>query len=96
MPAPAFSRRDFLAASGGLVVAFSLQPFAQLAAQPAPGPKLPGSLDKTPALDGWTRIGSDGRVTVFTGKAELGRASRPRSFRSRPSSSASIPRASTS
>ena len=36
------------------------------------GPKLPGSLDKTPMLDAWIRIDADGRITVFTGKAELG------------------------
>ena len=36
------------------------------------GPKLPGSLDKDPWLDAWIRIDAAGRVTVFTGKAELG------------------------
>ncbi len=33
---------------------------------------LPGSLAKQPFLDGWIRIGADGGITVFTGKAELG------------------------
>jgi CO/xanthine dehydrogenase Mo-binding subunit len=34
--------------------------------------KLPGSLDKEPWLDAWIRIDADNRITVFTGKAELG------------------------
>ncbi|HMA07261.1 MAG TPA: molybdopterin cofactor-binding domain-containing protein [Ramlibacter sp.] len=69
-----------LAAGGALVVAFTLRPTAALA-QPAAGnpalnkaagPELPGSLQKQPLLDGWIRIDADGRITVFTGKAELG------------------------
>jgi nicotinate dehydrogenase subunit B len=56
------SRRTLLAA-GGLVVAFSLH---------AEEPARPGSLKETPSLDAWIRIAPDGRVTVFTGKAELG------------------------
>ena len=67
------SRRQFLAATGALVVWFSLHPAARVGAQqPAGAPKLPGSLDKTPALDAWIRVNADGSVTVFTGKAELG------------------------
>jgi nicotinate dehydrogenase subunit B len=57
------SRRSLLAAGGGLVVAFSLR-----AAEPA----RPGSLKETPLLDAWIRVAPDGRVTVITGKAELG------------------------
>jgi CO/xanthine dehydrogenase Mo-binding subunit len=57
------NRRGFLATSGALVVSFSLPAFAQ---------KLPGALDRYPQLDAWLRIGVDGRITVFTGKAELG------------------------
>jgi CO/xanthine dehydrogenase Mo-binding subunit len=64
------SRRHFLQASGALVVAFSFQSdFA--AAQPKPA-RLPGSLATNPSLDAWIRIGADGRVTIFTGKIELG------------------------
>ena len=59
----ALSRRTLLAAGGGLVVAFSLR-----AEQPA----RPGSLKQTPLLDAWIRVAPDGRITVFTGKAELG------------------------
>ncbi len=46
-----------------MIVAFSLR---------AEEPPRPGSLKKTPLLDAWVRVAPDGRVTVFTGKAELG------------------------
>ncbi len=66
-------RRRFIARSGALVVSFSLLPAARIVAQEsAAAPRLPGSLDKTPMLDAWIRVGGDGSVTVFTGKAELG------------------------
>jgi nicotinate dehydrogenase subunit B len=57
------SRRTLLAAGSGLVVVFSLR------AEESP---RPGSLKETPFLDAWIRVAPDGRVTVFTGKAELG------------------------
>jgi len=60
------NRRQFLATGGALVVSFSLS--AQ--------PKLPGSLAKAPLLDAWIRIGAEGGITVFTGKAELGQGIR--------------------
>ncbi|MES3090822.1 molybdopterin-dependent oxidoreductase [Sphingomonas aerolata] len=72
------SRRDIL---GGLLVAFALAPAAALAqtgggegsgGPPTVAPDLPGTLAKFPDLDAWIRIGPDGRVTVFTGKVELG------------------------
>ena len=72
------SRRDIL---GGLLVAFALAPTAALAqtgggegsgGPPTVAPDLPGTLAKFPDLDAWIRIGADGRVTVFTGKVELG------------------------
>ena len=59
------NRRDFLAGNGALIVSFSLWPSIATA-------KLPGSLEKEPLLDSWIRIAADGRVTVFTGKAEIG------------------------
>lgn len=67
------SRREFLATGGALVLTFTLLP-RRVAAQDAPkaAPGLPGSLEKSPLLDSWIRIDADGRVTVFTGKAELG------------------------
>jgi nicotinate dehydrogenase subunit B len=70
------SRRRFLASGGVLVVSFSLAPGLFAAKPPGKedkkGPKLPGSLAKAPMLDSWIRIGADGSITVFTGKAELG------------------------
>jgi nicotinate dehydrogenase subunit B len=57
------SRRGALALVGGLVVAFSLR---------AEEPARPGSLKETPRLDAWIGVAPDGRVTIFTGKAELG------------------------
>jgi CO/xanthine dehydrogenase Mo-binding subunit len=39
------------------------------ASQPA---RLPGSLAKAPYLDAWIRIDADGKISVFTGKVELG------------------------
>jgi CO/xanthine dehydrogenase Mo-binding subunit len=75
------SRRALLAAGGGLVVSFSLRPAVPDAAEPAAPPPtvpvpLPGSLKDTPLLDAWIRVAPDGRITVFTGKAELGQGLR--------------------
>ena len=64
------SRRGFLGATGGLLVAFSLA--GPLRAQDQEGPELPGDLADTPNLDAWIRISPEGDITVFTGKAELG------------------------
>ena len=61
------SRRSVLAGGGALVVSFALSP-TRGAAQP----QLPGDLAEYPLLDAWIRIGGDGKITVFTGKAELG------------------------
>jgi CO/xanthine dehydrogenase Mo-binding subunit len=57
------NRREFIVTGGALIVSFALPAHAQ---------KLPGSLEKEPMLDSWIRVGADGRVSVFTGKAELG------------------------
>jgi CO/xanthine dehydrogenase Mo-binding subunit len=71
------SRRAVLAGSGALV--FSFSSLGRLPAQESGGaqagaasPQLPGSLKKTPFLDSWIRIDADGKITIFTGKAELG------------------------
>ena len=75
------SRRRVLAGSGALIVSFSS--VQGLVAQPQQsaadtnndrtGPQvLPGSLEGAPYLDSWIRIDTDGKVTAFTGKAELG------------------------
>jgi len=58
------SRRSFLKATGGLVVAFALPATAQT--------RLPGSLNNNRMLNAWLRIDPDGSVTIFTGKIELG------------------------
>ena len=79
MPRPTdLSRRALLAGGGALVVSFALTDArAQDApAQPGQGapkpPALPGSLKTSPMLDSWIRIDADGRITVLTGKAEIG------------------------
>src|SRR5258707_4136914 len=69
MNAPMISRREFTAGVGAIVVAFSLDPKAALAQQPA---RLPGSLQTNRMLDAWIRIDADGSATVNTGKVELG------------------------
>jgi CO/xanthine dehydrogenase Mo-binding subunit len=73
------SRRRLLAAGGGVAVSFALRDAwsqgGEGTAAPdanSSGPKLPGDLSKQPMLDGWIRIGADGKITVLTGKAELG------------------------
>lgn len=72
MTAPfALDRRQMLLGGGALVVSFA---WHGAAAQDtaSPPPKRPGSLATTPELDAWIKIDADGRITVFTGKAELG------------------------
>ena len=66
------SRRTLLAGGGALILSFSLSPRAVLAQDAPKPPLLPGDLKKAPFLDSWIRIGADGKVTVFTGKSELG------------------------
>jgi CO/xanthine dehydrogenase Mo-binding subunit len=73
MNAPVLTRRDFSASLGGIVLSFSLGPeLARAQEKKQDRPKLPGSLNTNRMLDAWIRIGADGKVTVFTGKAELG------------------------
>jgi nicotinate dehydrogenase subunit B len=73
------SRRAMLTGGGALVLGFSLVPRRLLAqgsqnagAPPTAELPLPGSLNSDPMLHSWIRVGADGTVTVFTGKAELG------------------------
>lgn len=74
------SRRAVLAGSGALIVSFAsaaarAEDSARHENSPAPKPQtpaLPGSLKRAPYLDSWIRIGANGAITVFTGKAELG------------------------
>jgi nicotinate dehydrogenase subunit B len=69
------TRRSVLAGTGALVVSFSSisRALAQtLDTGQREKPPLPGSLKENPFLDSWIRIEADGRITIFTGKAELG------------------------
>jgi CO/xanthine dehydrogenase Mo-binding subunit len=68
MTARGMSRRQFGRSVAGIVVAFTLAPELLCSAEAG----LPGSLAATPRLDAWLRIDPDGRVSVFTGKVELG------------------------
>src|SRR6059058_2684523 len=63
-PVSPINRRTFLKAGGALIVSFSLAPeslFSQ---------RLDGASSNQ--IDGWLSINSDGSVTAFTGKCELG------------------------
>ncbi|WP_168790976.1 xanthine dehydrogenase family protein molybdopterin-binding subunit [Paraburkholderia aromaticivorans] len=76
-------RRRFML-SGTLVVGFSLVPGVSALAQEVIADEgkavqigkqteaLAGSLKTNPLLDAWIKISSNGKVTVFTGKVELG------------------------
>lgn len=62
---------------GALVLGFSLLPAAHaefngMGVPPVADPRLAGSLKRTPMLDAWIRVAPDGRVTVYSGKVELG------------------------
>jgi CO/xanthine dehydrogenase Mo-binding subunit len=59
------TRRAFLQASGALVVSVALPPRRAAA-------ELPRNLARNASLDSWVRIESDGTVTIFSGKVELG------------------------
>ena len=60
------SRRQLLAGSGALVVAFTLP--SGIRAQSTPRDKLP----LYTGIDAWLAVGRDSKVTIFTGKVELG------------------------
>lgn len=62
------SRRDFLKASGALIVGFSLASVPKADAQERAAPGSPPA----DQVDSWIAIGADGRVTGYTGKEELG------------------------
>ncbi|HJU18998.1 MAG TPA: molybdopterin cofactor-binding domain-containing protein [Stellaceae bacterium] len=73
---PRFSRRGFLGASGGLVIAFALfGPEAATAAAPgAPAGAADGAITPPPAgkLYAWLAVNPDNTATLFTGKVETG------------------------
>ena len=64
------ARRKFLKQSGIVVATFSLAGPLAIAQQARP--PLPGSLNSNRMLDGWIRINADGKVTIHTGKCEIG------------------------
>jgi CO/xanthine dehydrogenase Mo-binding subunit len=72
MPLPTLTRRAFLEAGGCLIVTFSVRglvPRALAAAPPAaPAPKTVAADE----VDGFLAIGPDGKVTVYSGKVDLG------------------------
>ncbi len=79
----ALSRRGVLKGAGALVLSFSMdRAFAQSPGLPAPAAghdapgELPASMKVTPKLDAWIRVDADNRITVYTGKAELGQGIR--------------------
>jgi nicotinate dehydrogenase subunit B len=66
-----FSRRQFLKGSGALVVAFSVAEFADRLGI-APEKMLAQGGNTPQTLDSWIAIDADGRVTVYTGRADMG------------------------
>jgi nicotinate dehydrogenase subunit B len=64
-------RRNFLKAGSGLVVTFSIGAAAKLAHSQTAGSGAGKSMAKD-QLDAWLAIAADGRVTVYTGKVDLG------------------------
>ena len=78
------SRRALLANGGALLVGFSMSdafaqapeaPSAVPAAAPTP-PPLPGSLRGAPMIDAWIKIDAAGKVSVMTGKVEIGQGAK--------------------
>jgi CO/xanthine dehydrogenase Mo-binding subunit len=74
-----FSRRDFVKGAGALIVTFSMGgAFNALEAQQQTRSPFGGegsaAPDSPPAneVDSWVAIGSDGSITAYTGKEELG------------------------
>jgi isoquinoline 1-oxidoreductase len=72
------ARRDFMKLlGGGIVILFSVD--SPLTAQEAPKPKPGGfmgfgSPGGAPDLNAYLKIGEDGKITVFSGKIEMGQA----------------------
>jgi CO/xanthine dehydrogenase Mo-binding subunit len=66
-----FSRRDFLKTSGVLVVTFGATSVLSRVGAQGPFDTRPSHIDPQ-RLDSWIAIAADGKVTAYTGKAELG------------------------
>lgn len=71
--ASAIDRRDFLKASGALTIGFSM--FGAVTANAASALRPPKSVAKD-AVDSWLTISPDNRVTIFSGKVDLGTGAR--------------------
>ncbi len=65
----AITRRGF---ASGLLLSFAFAPALAQQTTPVAPRRLPGSLNTNRRLDAWLHIGADGRVTVCTGKVEIG------------------------
>src|SRR5258708_4599262 len=72
MDPTALSRRQVLHGTGALIVGVALAGITPTAARAAPAGLLPPRLLAPGAVDGFIEIGADGRVTVFSGKVDLG------------------------
>jgi len=75
-PTDEYGRRDFVKLlGGGIIVFFAVEPPASAFQQKKPPAKFGGfpGMGGAPAdLNGYLKIGEDGKVTVFTGKIEQG------------------------
>src|SRR5215213_6518110 len=72
MTTSTLSRRDFLKTSGALVVTFSIAlPLSRSAAFAAAAPAA-GKTVAADQVDGFIAIDESGRVTVYSGKVDLG------------------------
>src|SRR5690606_24093636 len=66
------NRRTVLKSTGGFIAVSFLLPSEVFAQQANGGVELPGDLADHPILSSWIRVNSDGTVTLFIGKVELG------------------------
>jgi nicotinate dehydrogenase subunit B len=78
-PIIAVSRREFLKASGALIVSASLPGFVAEALAQAGAADAPALAGGKPALhpselDSWIAVGADGKVTAFFGKMDMGQS----------------------
>ena len=70
-------RRDFLQTGSGLVVSFSLLGASSMTrAQGSSGTAAAAKSMAAGEVDAWLGIGADGRVTVYSGKVDLGTGTR--------------------
>jgi isoquinoline 1-oxidoreductase beta subunit len=70
MNAP-FSRRNFLKAGGGLVIAFHI-PFDAMAAEAGQAPIAKGASDATPEVNAWVVIQPDDSIVIRIARSEMG------------------------